>query len=390
VIARALALLAFASAAWPATAQAVDDEDVALSLRPTLTLRLGYDSNARRVPHVASGDADDQIGLAVVGDGLLVASAGFVGSASAPGVVLRGSGRVGGKLFFDASKTPVTTPDYTGVRRATSTATERMVVAQAEASLLSRLPLRLTSRLDSFAKARMQASGARTYALSQSRWIASRIIGLGFSARGGLSGSVFHSSSTPLYSSFGGGLVAGGGFAPTLNESFNLEGGLDLRAYPFAIPCAELDQQGSCLPPPSPDVRRLDLPLRLSLTFTSVRRVFVSGGYALVRNISGTLGESFTRHRAFGMVGFKLPADVTATLRGALQITQYDEGISVAQQLFLREDDESQNSLSLGLSRPWAWGTHLEARVAWYGNELAQGGLEFSRTTAEMGVRFDL
>ena len=32
-------------------------------------------------------------------------------------------------------------------------------------------------------------------------------------------------------------------------------------------------------------------------------------------------------------------------------------------------------------------GMTLEARLSWYGNELAQNGLEFSRTTAELGLR---
>jgi hypothetical protein len=124
--------------------------------------------------------------------------------------------------------------------------------------------------------------------------------------------------------------------------------------------------------------------------FTSVRRIFVTGGYVVVRNFSNAFAESYTRHRLFGIVGFRLPAEVTVSTRGAVQVTQYDEGVSISRQFFLQEDDESQNNLSLLVTRPFFGGLHLEAQLAWYGNELARGGVKFSRTTAALGVRAEL
>ena len=46
----------------------------------------------------------------------------------------------------------------------------------------------------------------------------------------------------------------------------------------------------------------------------------------------------------------RLPAEVTCTAQGALQITSYDDGVSVGQAYFLGDDEESQNVLEITLS----------------------------------------
>lgn len=360
-------------------------EAVELQLDPTVAILLGYDSNARRVAQNRPGDGQvrdpDAVTPAVVGDGLLIARAGAIAQAASPGFSLRASGTVGTKLFFDAQKTPPDTPDWVRVREQTRTDAARMLVVQGNATLTQSLPAGFTSQLDAYAKSRVQADLQRTYGLSQSRWTLRRGLPFGLAVRGGARGLFFHSVDTSLFTSMGGGLHGGARWYVTTRESFDVDLDAALRAYPFFDPdITDADTE----------TRRVDVPLRATISFTSVRRIFVSGGYNVVRNVSNTIGQSYTRHRLFGMTGFRLPAEVTASLRGTLQVTQYDQGISLEQRFFVQDTDESQNSISLGLSRPWAFGSTIEARLAWYGNELTKGVSQFSRTTAEVGVRMDL
>jgi hypothetical protein len=377
---RALLLAACLLASVPAAG-----EELTLNLRPTMALHLGYDSNARRVPHSLQDDADlrtpEDAPPAVVGDGLLIARAGVTAAASGHRLRLRASGTVGGKLFFDTNKPPGDTPEWRRVRTQTRTDVARMLVAQGNVGVAQSLPAGFVSDLDVYAKMRAQADRARTYAFTQSRWALRKTLPLGFTVRGGLRGLFFHSVDTALFTSFGGGAHGGARWYVTTRESFDLDVDLALRAYPFLDPDAS---------DADTEQRRVDAPVRTTFSFTSVRRIFLSAGYIFMRNTSNTLGESYTRHRVFGMTGFRLPAEITASLRGSLQVTQYDTGIGLSQRLYLQDTDESQNSLSLGLSRPWAFGTTVEARLAWYGNELTKGVSQFSRTTAELGIRMEL
>jgi len=357
-------------------------EALRLTLRPTLALHMGYDSNARRIPQTLGDDdtrSPDALPPTVVEDGLLIARAGLLAAVSQPGLSLRANGTVGTKLFLDSDKPPPDTPDWERARAATRTDGARMLVGQGTLALSQTLPLGFVNDFSIYGKARAQKNLQRTYTFSESRWTLRHALPLGVSARGGLRGLFFHSVDTPLFTSFGGGAHGGARWHVTPRDSFDVDLDAAVRAYPFLNP---FEDDG--------ELRRIDVPTRLSLSFTSVRRIFVSAGYTLLRNSSNTAGETYLRHRLHGMTGLRLPAEVTASLRGSLQVTQYDQGISVGQRLLLQDTDESQNSLSLGLSRPWAFGTTLEARLAWYGNELTKGVSQFSRTTAELGIRMDL
>jgi hypothetical protein len=380
VTARALALALVACAASPAWAQADDGEPqpVRYTLDPQLELHLGYDSNARREP------------VKPVGDGLLKPILSVSGRAASSRFVLRGSANLGGKLFFDRNKPPPDTPDWTTARATTTTATERMIVAQASGSLLTRLPLELRATLDAWAKARAQPSLNRTYARSQSRFALARRLGWGFDVNANVAGSWYQSVALPAYSNFEGAGGLGVVYAPTSRESFELTAGLGVAAFPFLKPCDSLDGTGNCVAPPNEDIRRLDTPLRSSLRFSSFRRVFLSAGYSVEHRLSNSIGDPFTRHRLWGMVGFKLPADVTASMRGTVQLSHYPEGISIAQRDILEQDDEGQNNIVLRLDRAWAYGITFIGQLAWFGRELSNSDLGTSRMTAEMGVRLSL
>lgn len=369
-----LALVACAPAA-PA-GRVVDDE--AGGYRATLSSSVGvaaeYDSNARRLPEVpADGEGAGAVVMDqakagdLVGDSLLRFEANLGGRVERPGFTLSFDGALGGKLFYEE-------------------ASERMAAAQGSVSLDAALPFELRAHLGTFGKLRGQASGSRGYAVERTEAFLSRALVGGLSVRGGLVGQVFHSGDTPVFSSAGGGPLVGLSWLLSREERADVALEAELRCFPFGPPVLE-GAEASDL---DPDLRRCDAPLRASLSFTSARRLFLSAGYVGERNLSNSLGESYTRHRLWGMAATRLPFELTVAARGSLQLTRYDDGISLGQRLFLAEDDESQNSLQLSLSRPWFGGLDVEARLAWYGNEFAKGGVRFSRTTASLGLRAEL
>jgi len=330
-----------------ACAQAAGDHALSLSLAGEV------DSNATRQATV-----DDE--NPPPGDGLVRAQ--LVGSSTTTigGTRLLFDGALGGKLFVNQ-------------------ASERMAVLQLRAQGERALPFGFVGRGTLFSKARAQRSGARTWLIERGELEVSRPLFAGIAVFGGLGGDAFVSLDAALFSSSTGNGVLGVAYALTERERVEALIDVGVRAFPLLAAS-----------PDTPAIARLDAPLRLQLAITSGRAIFVQGVYALLRNQSNARGESFTRHRAFGMVGLRAPFDVLVAAQVGLQVTQYDDGISVGQQLFLADDDEGQNSAELIVAKPWAFGLTFEARFAWYGNELAKERLSFARTTASFGVRIAL
>lgn len=353
-----VALLAGVAAA-PDDALVLQEPDgYRLVALPAIAVAAEYDSNARRLPDDPGGARP------VVGDGLLRVEGTFAGRVERPGFALALDAALGGKLFAEEAQ-------------------ERMAVAQGSVSLDVALPFELRGHLSTFGKLRGQMSGARGYAVERSEAFLERVLPFGLSLRGGLSGQVFHSGDAPVFSSAGGGPLVGLSLQLSGQERADLAAEAEARCFPFAEPVREGGQSAG-------DLWRCDAPLRTTLSFTSARRLFLSLGYIAERSLSNSQGESYTRHRLYGVLATRLPFEITAATRGSLQLTHYDDGISLGQRLFLAEDDESQNSLQLSLTRPWFGGVNVEARLAWYGNELAKGGVRFSRTTASLGLRVEL
>jgi hypothetical protein len=341
--------------------------EVALALDPQLTTWLELDSNAKRVP---SGTLDDDGSLdpnrpreRVVGDGLVRAATSVSSEARGPRFVLRNDSAAGLKLFLSQD-------------------TERMGVAQSRTSLVSReLPLGFVAMLSSIAKGRAQLSGARTYALLRGDALLEHALPAKLALRSGLSGQAFHAFDNALFSSTQGSLVFGLRAQPTDTERVDLSIDLGLRTFPFATraPNDALE-----------DENRRDVLTSGAVNFSSARRIFLAAGYAVVRNTSNARAESFTRHRLSGVIGFRLPEEITCSAQGALQLTSYDDGVSLGQRYFLGDDEESQNVIEVQLSRPIIGGVFLEARASVMGNELAVEGARFSRQTAAIGLRAEL
>jgi hypothetical protein len=319
----------------------------------SLSLAGEVDSNARRQATI-----DDNV--PPPGDALVRAQLLGTWSGSVEGARVLVDGALGGKLFVEQ-------------------AGERMLVGQLRASGERALPFGFVGRSSLLSKARVQRSGARTWAFERGDVEISRAIAYGFALFGGMGGDAFASFDAPLFSSSTGNGVMGVAYAFTPRERVETLIDVGVRAFPLLASSAD-----------TPAIPRLDVPLRLQLAFTSGRAIYIQTLYMLLRNQSNARGESFTRHRAFGVVGLRAPFDIVVAAQLGIQVTQYDDGISLGQQLFLADDDEGQNSAELVIAKPWHFGVTVEARFAWYGNELAKERLSFSRTTASVGVRMAL
>ena len=329
-----------------------------------LSLHGELDTNARRIATDPAGDpATKQV---VEGDALMRGQLSLAFALARPKQQFQLRFDAGGKMFA-------------------ALASERMAVGQlqADVDLVITPAIALYGRL--FSKARAQTSLARSYTIHRADVGADIVVLDSVSVRASVYGAAFHGVATPQFSSSVAGFGAGAGWRLTGQERVDLSGDVGVRAYPFAYP---VDEDGDIYGPRQG--RRLDAPLRATVQFSSARLVFLNVNYTLLRNISNSYGESYTRHRVRALVGARLPAEVTLSAQGSLQVTAYDEGVSVGQRLFLADDDESQNVLQIKLSRPLLIGIVAEGRLAFYGNELAREGVRFSRTTLSFGLRADL
>jgi hypothetical protein len=324
----------------------------------SLSLWLERDTNPARM--ATDPLADDEAPVAIAPDTLLRVAADAAVDHVRPGLRLRVDVAGGGKLFF-------------------AMADERMAVGALRSSAVVDLDDLTALVLGVSSKLRMQRSGARTYGVLRADVGVTRALGPGWSCQGGVAGVAFDAFDEPVFSSAGGGLIAGCG-ARAARERLDVTAEAGARGFPWA--------QKS---PQSRDpTRRLDAPLSLMVQATSARPLFLQGAVILLRNESNVAGEAFSRVRIQGVIGARLPAAVTATVRLAGQWTRYDDGISLAQRYTLAIEDETQNVAELALTRALWGGLSLDARVAFFANELGDGGARFARSTAAIGMRSTL
>jgi hypothetical protein len=316
------------------------------------------DTNPKRLPESASSGLDS--GLDSRPDGLLRFAGSVVVDADAPGRVLRFDGALGGKLFLEAS-------------------TERMLVAQARAVAASSWGEGYTLASTASGKLRGQLSGQRSYGSFRGDVVVDHGLLPWLAVRGGLEGASFLAFDNALFS-FAGGGAALGARVHRDKERVDVVVDAGLRGFPFSPP----------VPGSTSDERRVDLPLVVGVTGTSARRLYLQGGYTLVRNESNADGERYTRHRIQVNAGTRLPALVTVTTQLAVQLTSYDDGVSAGQSYFIADDDETQNLIELSLQRPLFGGLIVEGRLGLLSNELSSDSARFSRATAALGLRADL
>lgn len=258
---------------------------------------------------------------------------------------------------------------------------EHMAVGQLAGGVI--MPVGVTSAVvaRAFSKTRAQASGARSYQLGRvelgGQWAVTDALPWPLIIGVGGVGGTFIALDEPLFSSTTTGLLLTSQVRVG-RERIELAAETDVRASPFA-PAVK-----GGLPDTS---RRLDLPLQLTVAVTSPRALYLRASGSVVRNLSNSEGEAFTRWRGVVVAGTRLPWELTATGQLALQITRYDDGISLGQRYFLASDDETQNVVDGTLSRPIADWLTVEARLAWYTNELNVEAVTYGRLTGSVGLR---
>jgi hypothetical protein len=353
VVGCALALFAAGAAGAVPVVGAVDEKSTRAA--SSLSLWFEHDTNPGRL--ATDPLDDDEAPLVIPPDALLrVAADGSVDHAR-PGLRLHADVAGGGKLFFTA-------------------ASERMVVGAIRTAAVVDLDDATAFLLSLSGKLRAQRSGARTYGTVRSDVGVQRALSPGWSCLGGAAGAAFDAFDEPLFSSAGGAFVVGCGVRAG-RERVDVTAEAGVRGFPWAQ-----KNPGSRDP-----ALRIDTPATLSLSATSARALFLQGAVITLRNDSNVRGEAFSRLRLQGVVGVRLPAAVTATARLTGQWTRYDDGISLAQRYTLTADEETQNLAELGLTRALWGGLSLDARVAFFSNELSDGGARFARSTAAVGLR---
>jgi hypothetical protein len=101
----------------------------------------------------------------------------------------------------------------------------------------------------------------------------------------------------------------------------------------------------------------------------------LSVAYSYLDMTSNSYGETLRRHRLSATAGLRLPAQVTLLATGALQLSQFPDGIFLSPELQVVEDDENSSSLTVKLVRPVHAHVDVDVRYALYVNVLPQRAL---------------
>ncbi len=136
--------------------------------------------------------------------------------------------------------------------------------------------------------------------------------------------------------------------------------------------------------------RRLDRQLWAQLSYGYRGTVAVQAGLGWMQQASNSFGESTDRYRAFVALSRKLPLDLYAMVQGTLQLIRYPDGIFLARELLL-QDDEAQSSLAAKLCWPMTEHFDLEAKYGLYWIRLPDEAendpsLNYLRQTFNLGV----
>jgi len=111
-------------------------------------------------------------------------------------------------------------------------------------------------------------------------------------------------------------------------------------------------------------------------------------GYGFQSVGSNSFGEAQRSHRFTASVGLRLPQRLMLFVEGALQLTQYPDGVYLSPQILLLEDDENLSSATARLVRPLNAHLDVELRYSLYQTALPQNGLHYLRQLATAGATF--
>ncbi len=138
--------------------------------------------------------------------------------------------------------------------------------------------------------------------------------------------------------------------------------------------------------PPPPAVGRTDSVFSAGLSYSYRGPFHLSAGYGYFDQTSNSWGETIRRHRFSLTAGVHLPLDFTVLLGGTLQLASYPDGVYLAPELTVVEDDENASSVTVKVVRPLLEHLELDARYAFYRNVLPTNGFLYQRHVVSIGV----
>jgi hypothetical protein len=119
------------------------------------------------------------------------------------------------------------------------------------------------------------------------------------------------------------------------------------------------------------------------------RGPFVIGAdYRYSALLSNSFGQTLLRHQISVSAGVALPWHLFALVQASLLFTQFPDGVYLAPEVLLADDEENLNSVSVKVSRvltPWL---EVELRYSLYQGVLPTNGLRYLRHTASLGATF--
>jgi hypothetical protein len=122
----------------------------------------------------------------------------------------------------------------------------------------------------------------------------------------------------------------------------------------------------------------------VQLRFEGPLLAVVSYQVARQRSNSEPPLEDVVRHRVSGLATAPLPLGLLLSVQAALQVF---DGDSPTGELLLGDEDEDRNNVQVQLRRPVWRAVSVEARYAYYANQLGGGfDLDFSRHTIFLGL----
>jgi hypothetical protein len=133
-------------------------------------------------------------------------------------------------------------------------------------------------------------------------------------------------------------------------------------------------------------VTRRDTVLMASVSYSYRGPFQLMVGYSYLDQASNSFGESLRRHRFTATAGFRLPFSFLLMLSGALQFSEYPDGVYLSPDLQVAEDEENSSSITAKLVRPLGEHVDLDVRYALYANALPQNHFTYTRHLLSLGV----
>lgn len=143
-------------------------------------------------------------------------------------------------------------------------------------------------------------------------------------------------------------------------------------------------------PSPPPARVRADSAVTAGVTYTYRGPFQLSVGYSFYDQTSNSFGESLQRHRVTLAVGLRLPWKLSLLGTLTAQFARYPDGVYLAPDLLVLEDQESSSSVTLKLVRPLWTHLDLDLRFALYFNVLPQNDFTYLRAVGTVGLTVSL